>query len=126
MKKMSEKNKTKSRAGSMIFLHLTFLIYSLASVFSKKAAQEEMFSMKFILFYGLVLFILMLYAVLWQQNLKRLPLVMAYANKAVTVIWGLVWGVFLWQEQIAIQNIIGAVIIMLGVVLIATEEKEPV
>ena len=123
---MSEKNKTKSRAGSMIFLHLTFLIYSLASVFSKKAAQEEMFSMKFILFYGLVLFILMLYAVLWQQNLKRLPLVMAYANKAVTVIWGLVWGVFLWQEQIAIQNIIGAVIIMLGVVLIATEEKEEV
>lgn len=123
---MSEKNKTKSRAGSMIFLHLTFLIYSLASVFSKKAAQEEMFSMKFILFYGLVLFILMLYAVLWQQNLKRLPLVMAYANKAVTVIWGLVWGVFLWQEQIAIQNIIGAVIIMLGVVLIATEEKEAV
>ena len=110
----------------MVFLHLTFLVYSLASVFSKKAGAEEVFSIKFLLFYGMVLFILMLYAVLWQQNLKRLPLVTAYANKAVTVIWGMVWGVLLWQEKVSLNNIIGAVIIMFGVAMIATEEKKEV
>lgn len=123
---MNRKNISKSGMGSMVFLHLTFLVYSLASVFSKKAGAEEVFSIKFLIFYGMVLVILMLYAVLWQQNLKRLPLVMAYANKAVTVIWGMVWGILLWHEKVSINNIIGAAIIMFGVALIATEEKKEV
>lgn len=123
---MNKKKNCKSKIGSMIFLYLTFLVYSLASVFSKKAGTEERFSIKFLLFYGMVLLILMLYAVLWQQNLKRLPLVTAYANKAVTVILGMVWGILLWKEKISLNNVIGAVIIMLGVVVIATEEKEEV
>lgn len=123
---MNKKNTSKSSIGSMIFLHLTFLLYSLASVFSKKAGSEEVFSLKFVCFYGMALFILMLYAVLWQQNLKRLPLVTAYANKAVTVIWGMVWGILLWQEKVSLNNVIGAVIIMLGVAVIATEEKEEI
>lgn len=107
-------------------MHITFLVYSLASVFSKKAGTEEAFSIKFIIFYGLVLFILMLYALLWQQNLKHLGLVTAYANKAVTVIWGMVWGILLWQEKVSLNNIIGAAIIMFGVCVIAAEEKEKV
>ncbi len=123
---MNKKNTSTSGVGSMIFLHLTFFVYSLASVFSKKAGAEEVFTVKFLLFYGMVLFILMLYAVLWQQNLKHLPLVTAYANKAVTVIWGMVWGILLWHEKVTVNNIIGAVIIMFGVILIATEEKEKV
>lgn len=124
MIKKSRNESSKSKIGSVIFLHLTFLVYSLASVFSKKAGAEEVLSIRFLFFYGMVLFILMLYAVLWQQNLKRIPLVTAYANKAVTVIWGMVWGVLLWHEKFFLKNIIGAVIIMLGVVLVATEEKE--
>lgn len=123
---MNKKNTSTSGVGSMIFLHLTFFVYSLASVFSKKAGAEEVFTVKFLLFYGMVLFILMLYAVLWQQNLKHLPLVTAYANKAVTVIWGMVWGILLWHEKVTVNNIMGAVIIMFGVILIATEEKEKV
>ncbi len=123
---MNKKSASKSKVGAMVFLHVTFFIYSLASVFSKKAGSEDTINLKFIFFYGMALFILMLYAVLWQQNLKHLPLVTAYANKAVTVIWGLVWGILLWQEKVSINNILGAVIIMFGVCLIATEEKEKV
>lgn len=123
---MNKMNKSKSKIGSMICLHITFFIYSLASVFSKKAGSQDMFSLEFICFYGMVLFILMLYALLWQQNLKRLPLVTAYANKAVTVIWGLIWGILLWDEKVSLNNVIGALIIMAGVVVIAAEEKEEV
>lgn len=56
------------------------------------AAQQEFLSFKFFFFYGLVLLILFAYAIAWQQVLKGLPLVTAYANKAVTVIWKLVLG----------------------------------
>lgn len=126
MTKMNKENKPKSKIGSMLFLHITFVIYSLASVFSKKAGSEEVFSLRFLCFYGMVLFILMLYAVLWQQNLKHLPLVTAYANKAVTVIWGMVWGILLWKEKVSLNNVLGAIIIMFGVAMIATEEKEEV
>lgn len=75
-----------------LYLHLLFLMYSLGAVCSKAAGRENLISIKFFLLYGMVLLDLFLYAIIWQKILKRLPLATAYANKAVTVIWGLIWG----------------------------------
>lgn len=88
------------------------------------AAQQEFLSFKFFFFYGLVLLILFAYAIAWQQVLKKLPLVTAYANKAVTVIWGLVLGSVFFQEKITLQKVIGAFIIIFGVYLVVSEEGE--
>lgn len=88
------------------------------------AARQEFLSFKFFFFYGLVLLILFAYAIAWQQVLKRLPLVTAYANKAVTVIWGLVLGSAFFQEKITLQKVIGAFIIIFGVYLVVSEEGE--
>ena len=44
--------------------------------------------------------ILGIYAIGWQQVIKRMPLTTAYANKAVTLVWGLVWGLLLFHEQL--------------------------
>lgn len=107
-----------------LLLHIILFGFSLSSVCSKVAAKQEFLSFKFILFYGLVLFILFVYAIAWQQVLKRLPLVTAYANKAVTVIWGLVFGLVFFQEKITVQKVIGAVIIILGVYLIVSDGEE--
>lgn len=107
-----------------LLLHIILFGFSLSSVCSKTAAKQEFLSFKFILFYGLVLFILFVYAIAWQQVLKRLPLVTAYANKAVTVIWGLVFGLVFFQEKITVQKVIGAVIIILGVYLIVSDGEE--
>lgn len=107
-----------------LLLHIILFGFSLSSVCSKMAAKQEFLSFKFILFYGLVLFILFVYAIAWQQVLKRLPLVTAYANKAVTVIWGLVFGLVFFQEKITVQKVIGAVIIILGVYLIVSDGEE--
>ena len=68
--------------------------------------------------------ILFAYAIAWQQVLKRLPLVTAYANKAVTVIWGLVLGSAFFQEKITLQKVIGAFIIIFGVYLVVSEDGE--
>ena len=96
---MSPHKKTDGRAKTLIALHLLLLVYSLSGIFSKNAAREPFLSPMFILLYGGMLVILFIYAIGWQQILKRLSLSMAFANKAVTVIWGMVWGFFIFGES---------------------------
>ena len=86
---MSSHKTINSRAKTLIALHLLLLVYSLSGIFSKNAAHEPFLSPMFILLYGGMLAILFIYAIGWQQILKRLSLSMAFANKAVTVIWGM-------------------------------------
>ena len=58
-----------------------------------------------------------IYAIAWQQIIKRLPLTFAYANKAIGVIWGMFWGLVAFGESITPKKIIGAVIVIAGIVL---------
>ena len=103
-------------------LHAALVIFALTSVASKFASGADFLSVRFICFYGLVILGLGIYAVLWQQIIKHLPLITAYANKAVTVIWGLIFGYFIFGEKITIRKLIGAVIIIAGVYLIVTAD----
>lgn len=119
-----KKNSISIKKADILFLHCVLLLYSCGGIMSKKASGYDFLSLKFCVFYGTVLGISVLYALLWQKVLKRMPLVVAYANKAVTVIWGLIWGAFLFQEQISIWNILGALIIIGGVYLVITGEEE--
>ena len=98
-------------------LHLLLMMFSVMGICSKTAANQEFMSFPFLFYYGLMLAILAVYAVAWQQIIKRLPLTTAFANKAVTVVWGMVWGVVAFREQISLNKVIGSVIIILGIVL---------
>ena len=82
-----------------------------------------MFSVRFFLYYGIVLANLGCYAVLWQQILKKIPLTSAYANKAVTIVWGLVWGLIFFGEVITIGKVIGSLLIIAGVMIVVTEHE---
>ena len=64
------------------------------------------------------------YAIGWQQVIKRLPLTMAYANRAVTIVWGIIWGLLFFNEKLNVGKIIGAVIVIAGVLLYVTESDE--
>lgn len=88
------------------------------------AGKSEFLSVRFFFFYGLVLLNLFVYAIVWQQVLKKLPLVTAFANKAVTVIWGMLWGMLIFKERITIWNVFGAVIIMIGIFLVVNADEE--
>lgn len=114
----------KNNIKSFIYLHLLLFTYSLGTIFSKLASKEHFLSFKFCIFYGLVLFILFLYALLWQQVLKKIPLITAYANKSITVIWGILWGYIFFDESITIFKIIGSIIIIIGVYLFVSDIKE--
>ncbi len=108
--------------GVWVMLHGMLALYSFSSVCSKLAAGEPFMSFKFILFYGLSIVILGVYAVGWQQVIKRLPLTTAYANKAVTLVWGLVWGRLIFSEGFSPTKLIGAAVVLAGVVLFATAD----
>ena len=105
-----------------IYLHILLVLYSLSAVFSKLASVEPFLSLKFCLFYGLVLFLLALYALCWQQIIKHLPLTVAYANKAITVVWGIIWGFLIFGENLTPGKVLGAVFVICGIVLYAVSE----
>lgn len=114
-----------------LLLHGLLLLFSFAPVCSKLAGRYPVFSVNFFLFYGLMVLILGIYAIFWQQIIKRMPLTAAYANKAVTVVWGMVWGVLLFTEVVTVQKVVGAAVIIAGIVLYAVsgtnaQEKAPV
>lgn len=104
-----------------VFLHLLLFFFSFCGVFSKLAAQYEFLSLQFCIFYGISIMILGIYAILWQQVIKKMPLVIAFLNKAVTIIWGMIWGALIFQETITIKMIVGCIVVIIGVVLVVKE-----
>jgi len=98
-------------------LHLFLMIYSTGGILSKLAAGQAFLSLPFILFYGLEILILAFYAIGWQQFIKRMPLSVAYANKAVTVVWGCIWGVVIFREQLSVGKLVGGLLVLCGVAL---------
>lgn len=112
----------KSGIQDYFHLHVLLLIYSLGAVFSKMASKAELLSTRFFLYYGLVILTLFLYAIGWQQILKRIPLVTAFSNKAATVIWGLLWGKLIFSEQITVWNCVGTAVIIAGILLVVKDD----
>ena len=109
---------------TILALNVLLMFFSLGGIFSKLASKQPFLSLKFILCYGALLLIMFVYAIGWQQVIKRLPLTMAYANRAVTIVWGIIWGLLFFNEKLNLGKIIGAVIVIAGVLLYVTESEE--
>ena len=107
-----------------LLLHVILGVYAGSSVCSKLAARQPFLSAAFILLYGLMLAALVVYAVGWQQVIKHLPLTTAYANKAVTVVWGILLGLAVFGEAVTLRQVIGAAIIICGIVLFVRADSE--
>ncbi|MDO4483870.1 MAG: EamA family transporter [Clostridia bacterium] len=114
----------KTKAKWLTALHIVLFIYAAGSLMSKIAAGQAVMSLPFILLYGGVLLTLFVYAVGWQQVIKHLPLTTAYANKAVTVIWGILFGLIFFGEQLTPRRMIGAAIILGGIILYVLADRE--
>ena len=90
----------------------------------KIAARHPLFSWNWILLYGLSIGIIGVYAIAWQQFLKRLPLTTAYANRSMTMLWGMVWGALLFHETISWNMILGVAVIAVGIYFVVTGDAE--
>ena len=107
---------------NLLLLAAAFLVYSSESIFIKLASNEETMSVSFIMYYGLAICVLGVYAVLWQFVLKRIPLSIAFMCKSITLIIILLIARVLFGESITLSNILGSGIILSGIILLAWEK----
>ena len=112
----------RSKLSTLFALHLMLMLYSMSEICSKKAAGESFLSVRFCLYYGTVILLLGVYAIGWQQVIKRIPLTTAFANKAVTVVWGLVWGALFFHEAVTPGKLLGAALVIAGLAAQGTTE----
>ncbi len=113
-----------SRTKTLLLLHVLLLCYSLADVASKMAAGFDLLSVGFVVCYGIVLLILAGYALGWQQIIKRMPLTTAYANRGITVVWGIFWGAVFFHEPVTVGKLVGAAMIIAGIALFSHADAE--
>lgn len=102
---------------SYIALQFLFILYSFSGIFTKIAAMSSFPSYRFVAFFALSITVMGGYAFFWQKVLKIIPLSKAYSNKAITIVWGLVWGKCFFDELVTVNKVIGAVLVIAGVVL---------
>ena len=121
--KISSDMKLNKKYVFFLLLHIELLLFSLGGICSKFASQHEFLSFWFIFFYGLVILNLGVYAIVWQQIIKKLPLNTAYSNKAITIVWGILWGFVFFQEQIKWNMLLGAAIVILGVIVVVRADE---
>lgn len=112
----------KNKLNDYLLLYSGIIIYSFSSVMSKAAAGHSIFSWKFFSFYGLALFFLGGYALLWQQILKCFSLITAYSNRPLVTILGMVWGWLFFGESVTPQMILGSAVIIIGIRLVVAAD----
>ena len=114
----------KSKILSIFVLQGAVLIYSLTTVISKLVSNYEFLSVGFILFYLLDFAVLGIYAILWQQLLARFELSIAYANKAMTLLWSLLWSVILFLESVTLPKVIGVALVIAGTIILNSPAED--
>lgn len=105
-----------------LLVFVTFLIYSFSGVFSKWAAQYDFLSIGYVICLAMVIIVLGIYAILWQKVLGILPLNKAFLCKSITIIYTLIISVFIFEEKITIQNIIGVFCIIMGLIILTIKK----
>ena len=109
----------------LFILHLNILLFSFTGIFSKLAAnsvnKNGVFCINTLILAGLILLNCGMYALFWQQNLKRFDVNIAYAHSSVYNIWSLLWSVLIFSEKITIGNVLGTVLIIAGIWVMQSE-----
>ena len=105
---------------NVCFLQGVILLYTVCLILSKKASGEPFLSLSFCLLFGLEFVVMAVYALLWQQVIKRMELSVAYVNRAMSLVWSMLWAFFLFGERMTPGNAVGVVCIVTGVIVLNT------
>ena len=93
----------------------------MSGVAAKLASGQEAFSLGFLFFYGIEMLILGIYAIAWQQIIKRCQLSVAYANRSMAILWSLIWTVIFFHETLTVKNLIGVLIVFAGTMIVNSD-----
>ncbi|MCM1182338.1 MAG: EamA family transporter [Roseburia sp.] len=112
------------RLKNILMLQGVVVIYTISGILSKSASASEGKPVRFLFFFGMEFVILGIYALLWQQIIKRFELSVAYANRSMSVLWSMLWAVVFFHDTITPRNITGVLLVVAGTVIINTDTKE--
>lgn len=95
------------------------VVYACTSICTKMASRQEMLSWPYLFWIAGAIGVMGIYALLWQQVIARMPISTAYMFKGTSLIFVLLISALLFGEAITLNNVIGAVIIIIGIILFA-------
>ena len=72
---------------------------------------------KLLLLLALMIFLLGIYALIWQMIIKKAKIAVVYANKSSYLFWTQLAAFVIFGENISFYNIVGIAIIFTGVIL---------
>lgn len=107
-------------------LIVSFMIYAATGIFTKYASMYPFLSWQYILLLSGAVCVLGVYAVLWQQIIRRIPVSDAYMFKGTSIVWAMIFSCCLFGEGITLNNLIGASIIIAGITLYAYVDRKEV
>lgn len=113
--------KKKVHFFDIILLQMVVVIYSINTVIAKFVSDQPFLSFKFIMLYLLEFAVLGIYAIFWQQMIKRFELSIAYANKAMTLLWSLLWSVLIFRDSVTPAKVVGVLLVIAGTIILNSE-----
>lgn len=106
-----------------IFILLSIVFQASSGVFGKYAAlstaTSNLLSTITNVFYLLSILCLLLQAFFWQQALIHYPLSFAYPFMSLVNFVVLIASYFLFQESVTLNNVIGLILISLGILVLS-------
>ena len=100
---------------SLLAVQGAVILYSFADIAAKLASRHAFLSAGYLLWLGAELLVLGLYALCWQQIIKRVDISVAYSNRAAAIVWTMLWAALLFRETITPKNLIGVGILFAGI-----------
>ena len=98
-----------------LLLQAAVILYTCTDIAAKLASGYPFLSLGFVLCYGAEILILGVYAVCWQQIIKKVDISVAYSNRASAIFWSTLWAAAIFHEHISLRNMIGIILIFAGI-----------
>lgn len=117
---MSKKEKMSLKI--MLTLQVAVCIYTLSGIAAKLASKYEFLSVEFIICYGVEIVILGIYAIIWQQIIKRVAISVAYTNRAIAIFWSMLWSVLIFRETVTVKEVLGVFLIFAGTFMVNCDD----
>lgn len=108
----------KSSALLIALLQGSVIIFSLSSVLGKIASKYVFLSFNYLIWICAEILFLGIYAIVWQQLIQKTDISIAYANKATSIFWSMIFAALLFKEVITIKNILGVIIVFIGIMVV--------
>ncbi len=111
------------RSNIILLAIVAVFMESLTSPCLKLGGRYPFMSAGYIAWFCLAVLILGFYAVCWQLILEKLPLTTAYLRRGFSYILIFVWARVIFHEAITWKQILGILVITIGMVISISDEK---